>query len=451
MRKTRRSFARDLLIVGGGLGAFGGGLGGIVQLARAGGAAEAGHRHHVFAYFSGGWDVLLSLDPRDPADFPEEDVNDHRILPGYDRLQGSDGALITAGGMTFGPYIGGLARHADRLGVIRGMSMETLTHEVGRRRFLTGKAPSGLQARGSSGATWLASQLGGEEPVPHLSVGVESYNTDQPTYASATRVQNSSDLVQLLRAGSPALDGAQDELLQSFLRTEAECDRARHSGSLRSAEGARVRMRGMLEADIASLFDLDAASLATLKGEFGVPGREYGSPEAQALIAFQALTNGVSRCVSIQAAGGLDTHFTEWNREQGPRQQRGFDAIAQLADHLADTPYVDVPGTTWLDHTTIIGFSEFMRTPIINDRGGRDHWLTNSSFLLGGNVRGGVIGGSSDIGMSPQPVDLATGAVSSAGEIILPEHILRTLLVDAGVEDDIADLRVEPIRALLGA
>src|SRR5690606_35552012 len=134
---------------------------------------------------------------------------------------------------------------------------------------------SGLQARGSSGATWLASRLGREDSIPHLAVGVESYNVDQPTYASATRVQSSSDLVQLLRAGSVQLDDAQDALLQGFLQTQASCDRSRHSTPLRTAEQARVRMRGMLEADIATLFDLDHASMATLKGEFGVPGREY--------------------------------------------------------------------------------------------------------------------------------------------------------------------------------
>ncbi len=447
-KKTRRRFGRDLLVVGGGLGVFGGALGGIVELARAGGAAIS-PKHYVFAYFSGGWDVLLSLDPKDVAEFPVEDVSDHRIQPAYELLQGTPGGIIEAGGMRFGPYIGGLARHAERLAVIRGMSMDTLTHEVGRRRFITGKAPSGLQARGSSAAAWLAARLGAEDPIAHLSVGVESYNDELPTYASATRVGGSSDLVQLLRAGAPALEDPQDALLQEFLRDQAACDRARHSTPLRTAEAARFRMRGMLEAEISSLFDLDAAAMATLKTEFGVVGRDYSGAEAQALIAFQALTNGISRCVSITAANGLDTHFTEWNRDQGPRQQRGFDAIAKLIDHLAATPYETGPGTTWIDHTVILGFSEFMRTPMINDRGGRDHWLTNACFLAGGNVRAGAIGAASNIGMSPQPVDLATGEVSLSGEVIRPEHILRTLLVDAGVTDDEADLRVEPIDRLL--
>jgi hypothetical protein len=60
-----------------------------------------------------------------------------------------------------------------------------------------------------------------------------------------------------------------------------------------------------------------------------------------------------------------------------------------------------------------------------------------------------AIGASSDVGMNAQTVNLSTGRVDPGGEIIRPEHVLRTLYVDAGIEEDAADLRVEPITALL--
>jgi uncharacterized protein (DUF1501 family) len=105
-----------------------------------------------------------------------------------------------------------------------------------------------------------------------------------------------------------------------------------------------------------------------------------------------------------------------------------------------------------LDHTTIVGFSEFSRTPLINERGGRDHALTNACFLAGGNIRGGaVIGASSDVGLAPQAIDFDTGelrATEDGGEVVRPEHILQTLFHDAGL-DHLADLRVNPIPALL--
>jgi uncharacterized protein (DUF1501 family) len=169
------------------------------------------------------------------------------------------------------------------------------------------------------------------------------------------------------------------------------------------------------------------------------------SPEAQAAMAGQSLMAGITRVVSFQAASGLDTHFDNWIDEQGPRQQRGFNAVARLAADLEAHEYLDT-GKSWLDHTTIVGFSEFSRTPMLNSSDGRDHALMNSCFLMGGNVRGGqVIGESTNIGMGPTAVHLPTGAVSVGGDVIRPEHIIQSLFADAGMTGDPADLRVDPL------
>jgi uncharacterized protein (DUF1501 family) len=448
MQHPRRTFLRNVLVAGGSLAAFGTGAGIVHQLARAAGPNE---RFYVFAYFSGGWDVLLGLDPRDPARFNSETAPDTRIEPGYELIAEIVEPLVRpTAELTLGPFIGDLANHADRLAVVRGMSMETLTHEVGRRRFLTGKPPSGLQARGSSGATWLASHFGVDDPIPNLSIRVEQYNIDQPNYASALRVGNATDMLDLLRPADPALDEASAAAVAELLHDESECDRARHSAMLRAAKSGKERVTSLIEGNYASLFDFRAMTpeMEAIRARYGITTDLAGS-EAQAAIAAQALINGVSRCVSIEATSGLDTHFNDWATNQGPRQRRGFNAIARLVEHLAEAPYGDT-GESMLDRTTIVGFSEFMRTPLINDRGGRDHHLTNSCFLLGGKIKGNTaIGASSDVAMSPQKVDLASGRVDLGGEVIRPEHILRTLMVDAGIETDEADLRVEPIAALL--
>jgi uncharacterized protein (DUF1501 family) len=444
---TRRTFLRNVLVAGGSLAAFGG-AGIMHQLARAQGGTE---RFYVFAYFSGGWDVLLGLDPRDPARFNSETAPDTRIEPGYELIDGLTEPLIRpTPELTLGPFVGDLANHADRLAVVRGMSMETLTHEVGRRRFITGKPPSGLQARGSSGATWLASHLGADDPIPNLSIRVEQYNVDQPNYASALRVGNATDMLDLLRPADPPLDDASAAAVEALLEAESNCDRARHSALLRTAKSSKERVASLIEGNYASLFDFRAMTpeMQAIRDRYGITTDLAGS-EAQAAIAAQALINGVSRCVSIEAVGGLDTHFNDWATQQGPRQRRGFNAIARLAEHLAASPFGDT-GESMLDRTIIVGFSEFMRTPLLNDRGGRDHHLTNSCFLLGGNIKGNTaVGASSDVAMAPQRVDVTTGRVDPGGEVILPEHILRTLMVDAGIDTDIADLRVEPITALL--
>ena len=451
----RRNLMRNVLLAGGAAGLGAGGLGALSRLALGQESPEAEDRFYVFAYFNGGWDTLLGIDPRDPAVFNEDNIGATRIQPGYEmqaeaRFQEAP-AFAPGTEILLGPAARPLDAVASRLAVVRGMSMDTLTHEVGRRRFLTGKPPSGLQARGSSGSAWLAAQFGGSRLIPNLSVRVEAFNPELPPEASALRVGSASDMVELLRRQEPTMDEAFDLAVSDHHADESSCARNLSSPLLRASESARVRMRTVMEADVQSLFDFRADEMAAMRDRYAFATNELSSPGAQAALAYQALNNGVARVVTIQAASGLDAHFDDWEDEHAPRQYEGFDALARLALHLEETPYGDT-GESMLDRTVICAFSEFMRTPLLNARGGRDHWLTNSCMLLGGSIKGGVIGASSDIGMAPQLVDVTTGRVTedpTAGQIIYPEHIWRTLLTDAGLEEDRADLRVGPIPALL--
>lgn len=449
----RRGFLRVLQGAGAGLAAFGG-LGPITRLAHAE-ALGGQDRYYVFCYFPGGWDILLGLDPRDPGVFNAGQVNSTGIQAGYEFLTGMPNAanVDLAPGMTVGPYLGTeMAALKDRLCIVRGMSMDTLTHEVGRRRFITGKPPSGLQARGSSASAYLAEHLGAEEPIPNLNVQVEGYNVDLPTYASPLKVNSVPDLLRALRPGTPTLDSRTQLHVDALLQTEASCGYSQNSALLKKAESARRKSRQMVQGGLDTLFDFAANTpqMQELRSYYGIATNNLGTPEAQAALAARALTSGISRCVSIAVTGSLDTHFENWGRDQGPAQMRGFNVVARLAQDLARTQFKDT-SESWLDRTTIVGFSEFSRTPRLNDRTGRDHALTNACFMLGGRVKGAtVVGASSNFGMAPQHVDLATGRVDEASEhIIHPEHVLRTLMVDAGITDDVADLRVPPITAAM--
>ncbi len=460
---SRRSFIQRCLGTAGatGLGAFTG-LSAFEQLALAGGPLPdfGKERYYVFVYFSGGWDVLLSLDPRDPVQFNPGNTSITLIQPAYGLLDdpGNDGSPVyMSDGTMFGPYIGDLANHWDKMAVVRGMSMDTLTHEVGRRRFLTGKPPSGLLARGSSGATLLAGQLGANEPIPNLSVRVESYNTDQPNYATGLKVASVPDLVRSLKKSDPELDQKLDMLVDDMLQQSAKCDLASKSATWQKAETSRLKAREMVSSGFDAAFDFQAntEAMAALRDHYGIAANGQAAlqtPEAQAAMAATALKQGISRVVSFQGASGLDTHFDDWETDQGPTQERGFNAVSRLIEDLQATEYKGT-GASWLDHTVIVGFSEFSRTPLINARGGRDHHLSNSCFLVGGPVKGKTVAGAStDIGMQPGLVELKTGAASKdpeVAEIVKPEHILRALLHEVGLTDDVADLRVDPLEAVM--
>ena len=453
---NRRKFLLGSLAATGGLATFGGmkPLGWLANATGVQGLTE--DRYFVFCYCGGGWDVLLSLDPRDPQFFHAGNVKNTFIDPGYERIEDYDTTLIPVGSDRYlGPFMGDLVDHFDKMTIVRGMSMDTLTHEVGRRRFLTGKPPAGLLARGSSAATWLASALGADNPIPNLAMRVESYNVDQPNYASGLKVSQVEDLVRALAPDGVQLSNVARQQVNALLEQTAQCPEAKLSPFWQRSEESRVRAGEMVEQQLDALFDFMAPTneMTDLRAHYGITNSNSlrNSPGAQAALAAQALKGGVSRVVSVQLTSNLDTHYEEWAEDQGPRQMEAFNAISRLMEDLEASPYGDT-GNSWLDHTTIVVFSEFQRGALINAGGGRDHSLTNGCILAGAGIEGGqIIGRSSDIGMEPTPMNLTTGQWDPGGEIIKPEHIIQTLMTDVGIEGDPADLRVDPIGALLKA
>lgn len=417
---SRRAFLGGTLAAGATAGVFGnqGLLGGLGQAAAAAGF-DRPQRHYVFCYFSGGWDILLGLDPRNPAVFTNGNAATTRIQPGYELVTTSDRPLVDPLGdnsMSLGPFVGGLARHASRICVVRGINMDTLTHEVGRRRFITGRPPGGLAARGSSTDAWFSSLYGGGEAIPNLTIGVESYNAnDLPNYATALSARGVDDLVRVLGSPEGALPAVVEARINALLARAATCPEAQRSKLLQTAESSRRKAQQMVTQRLDSMFDLrtNTPAMAALRARYNIPSTsatDLATGRARAALAATAIMSGVSRVVSFSAATGLDTHFDNWQVDHGPRQADGFNTVANLIDHLVETPYPDGSGDSWFDRTVVVCFSEFSRTPLINASGGRDHWLLNAAMLAGGNVvRGRVIGASSNVGMNPLPVDLATG------------------------------------------
>jgi hypothetical protein len=404
-------------------------------------------RYFVFAYFGGGWDNLITFDPRDPDVFTQERVSETGIELGYEDLD-VESPLIETDMGTFGPYIGLLANHTEKMAVLRGMTMGSVAHNSARRHALTGFLPAGTSVRRSSIATVLASYLGSENPIPNLSMGVDSFNLDQPMWASALKANDIDSLYSALSAGDQDLSASKRDAMETFFAKQAA--RATH---VREDEiyANRLLSRALINRDLAQFFSLQSTESQTIlrKERYALDEASYGKSGEMAFVAAQALTNGISRCVTLDMTTSLDAHQGDrWRDEHGPKIQAGFDSLALLMEDLAATPFG--PSSSWLDHTTIMCFSEFGRGALRNSNGGRDHSLINGMLLMGGGIRGGrMIGASSDIGRQAQHVDLNTGALSDSGELLTNNHVARTLLHSIGIEEDVGDYRADPILALL--
>ena len=171
----------------------------------------------VFALFAGGWDTLITLDPRDHRDFNDPAREDTSIVTGYNMMANMDdevaGELDKSGGsglvkpdgsnITFGPAIGEIQKHFSKLTIVRGINMGTLDHGVGIRYFNTGKVPRGINASGSTLTTVLAHRHldRAQTLLPQLRIGrTPTFNEGLSPKASATSVDRYSNLAPLLRA-----------------------------------------------------------------------------------------------------------------------------------------------------------------------------------------------------------------------------------------------------------
>ena len=421
---------------------------GLQRIAR---AAAAQDQYFVFCYFEGGWDLLLGLDPRDPSVFSEAAVPETGVQPGYDRLPPEfPAAPVDAGPFTLGPCIGELAALADHFSVVRGINMATLTHEVGRRYFITGRPPSGLQARGSAVAALATAQLGADRPVPYLTHRVETYAEDLPPYATAMPVAAVDHLRFILREDlgipSPIRTSVHDAV-RAYQARERSCrGRVGDTGLAAAYRFNRERALGLVTSGLWSQFEFDQPLLAPVRAHYGFTPELQESPYGRAALAAQAIKTGLSRVVAVALAADLDTHDGSWAGQHSVRLQAGFDALARLMTDLRDT---EAPGGgSLLSRTTLVAYSEFGRTAKLNERQGRDHNLCNAALVAGPGIASGrVVGASSDYGLGPELIDLATGQRDPAGVSLKPEHVLATALGAAGL--DATSLRAEPIAALL--
>ncbi|MBI5517651.1 MAG: DUF1501 domain-containing protein [Deltaproteobacteria bacterium] len=460
------SVARRRLL-GGAAGAVGSaavGMLGFESLARADVPLPAG-RAFLFCYFPGGWDQLLLLDPRDPARFPDADRSRTLIEPRYRALEGHRGygsQLLRPRGSSphvFGP---GAARagdgrslldYADRMAVLRGVNMAALGHEVAYRYFLTSAFPVGTTARGSSVAVDLVAQMLPRlprRPLPNLAIQVESYNDRHPGAASAVQVSGLEDFLLVMAPSGRREEDVVERALADRGATASPCDTEAYDrrGLLTQLRASRRTADELVREDIARHFQFataDTEGAREVRARYRLERGDTSSPGARAALAVQALKLGISQVVSVSIGAVTDTHFVG-NAAHMDLLQPGLSAFVALLDDLSASRHPE--GGSFLDHTTVVAFSEFARAPLFNPFDGRDHHQPSSLMLLGAGIRPNVVvGATSDIGMAAVRWDIDRNVASEDGEVLQPEHVAATLLASAGL--DTSSFRQRPLRAVL--
>jgi uncharacterized protein (DUF1501 family) len=434
----RRSFLR--LAAGGAAGAFGALASSPIARALADDPA-AQTEFFVFIHASGGWDVTLWADPRnerrgiiDPATTDNTDVSQlHKWSDAPHEGDTKSFAPVRPSGsnLVFGPGIGNLADLYDRLTVVNGLAMNTVSHPDGTAFSTTGRHLNGSRVPASSLDTILASELGKSALFPAVSIQFPSSYAGEAGLdrrAVPLVVGQIGTISRSLVRGNQYDTDADRDAVTRLLANEAKTLEAR-STYADVAQGVEVQyeaLRRMLGSNLQEVFT--ANRLKQEHPDFDYKARFAGNAAVNAAFVVEALRRNVVRTVGF-GMGGFDTHTNNY-RFQAQTQQELFELVQRLVTTLDKTPHPTRTAAKLSDHTHILVVSDFCRTPQINLAGGRDHYPNNSALVISPRFRGNFTIGKSD---PDQLLPVRTRRFIDGERAIAPPDLLATFLSAFGV------------------
>jgi hypothetical protein len=320
----------------------------------------------------------------------------------------------------------------DRLCVVNGLAMNTVSHPDGTAFSATGRHLVGARVPASSVDTILAGELGREQTFPAVSVQFPSSFAGEPGLdrRAVPLVVGQIGTVSrsLTRAKAYDTDADRDAVTALLGRESAAL--AARSNSADVLDGVALQYEGlrrMLASNLQEAFTADR--LRKEHPELDYKARFAGGPAVNAAFALEAIKRDVVRCVGF-SVGGFDTHTGNY-KLQAQVQQELFGMIAALLKTLDRTPHPTRSGEKLSDRTHILVVSDFCRTPQINQAGGRDHYPNNSALVISPRFRGNFAFGKSD----PDQLLPARAKRFADGErAIAPPDLLATLVAAFGVD-----------------
>ncbi len=332
-------------------------------------------------------------------------------------------------GIRIGEHLPHLARHTDKLAIVRSMHHRSSAHGKGMYWNITGHPPMAAEV--------AVNQPPSRQDWPNIGAMVSKFHRAPAGFPNAVQLPYPLVDNNTLQAGDNAgfLGAAADPIIIRPDRGRPWGGVSRDLGAmvLQRAEGVdspRLITRQNLMQTIDQRFTGSARShdyfrqmasdillSSTVQAAFNLDREphylrnRYGDHLCgQSLLLARRLTEaGVPIVTAICAAGDLngsagdhwDTHGNNFNRLKRDLLPPFDQGVSALLD--------DLHNRGRLDETLVVMLTDFGRTPRVNGGAGRDHYPSAYSiFLAGGGIRGGQVYGSSDrLGAFPR--DNATG------------------------------------------
>jgi hypothetical protein len=288
-----------------------------------------------------------------------------------------------------------LARHADRIAVIRSMYTEHRNHEQALWMMHTGLIVSGRPSLGA----WVAYGLGSEnQNLPAYVVlpdprglpidGIRNWSSGwMPPLFQGTQFRAEGVPVLNLQPRQPRPAAVEQGRLDLLAELNAG-HQARHPGEQDlEARIASFELAARMQLTATDALDLSRETPKTqqLYGLDNPKTRPYG---VRCLMARRLVERGVRFVQLFMAGQPWDTHNGNSARTRDCAEQTDLPVAGLLSD-------LEQRGL--LDSTLVFWGGEFGRTPGAQNKDGRDHHPYGFSvWLAGGGIKGGQVYGATD-------------------------------------------------------
>ena len=292
-----------------------------------------------------------------------------------------------------------VARHMDKLSIVRSMKTEERNHPQATIETLTGHRPSPALKFPSFGSI-VAKEMGAENNMPPFVVVPRPTEHDFFNYQEAYKASFLGAEYDGLILPDPSQPDFQvpDLSLPKSITADVVDDRR---AMLKIVDGYYREKEEVAEFSEMDAFETQALQMILsphvkeafdLSQESSKTKDRYGRNRVgqSALLARRLVESG---CRFVTAAGykhgQWDTHSLN--------DQRLREDLAPMLDQSLSALLEDLDQRGLLESTVVIASGEFGRTPAVNPNGGRDHWPDCWSMALGGGgIQGGRIVGASD-------------------------------------------------------
>lgn len=359
-------------------------------------AAQSANKaeHIIYLFMNGGMSHLDTFDPKKDAE-----------------VKGKFNSINTNADYAISEHLPKLAKHGDKMAVIRSMMVNTGAHEQAQYLQRTSYKKIGTIIHPNMGA-WMCKMQDKGEKISIPQNVLISGPADHPGAGWMAKKYSPIPIQDPLRGLENAKIRNKEEFskrIEVLKQIERDAMKGANPSEKSYTEfyDQTVRLLNSSELDV---FDLTKES-ADKREKYG--NNRFGQGVC---LAKRLIEQGGCKFIEV-SDGGWDTHVNN------------FDALEDklaILDTALTALIEDLQASGLLKKTLIVITTDFGRTPIINVNDGRDHHPgAFSSALIGAGIKGGQVYGKSD----DKGMKVLDGIVS-------PQDFNATIAAAAGLQTE---------------